>query len=68
MVVVEAAPDPGWRVQGWSGTDNDPAAGSNAVTVTMDADKTVSVAFDSTIDDRYAASKPVRSGGGVRLP
>jgi len=45
-VTLNATPDPGYRVQAWSGTNADPSTGSNSNTVTMTADKTVTVWFE----------------------
>ncbi|MHC4501521.1 MAG: right-handed parallel beta-helix repeat-containing protein, partial [Planctomycetota bacterium] len=45
-VVVDliAIPDPGWRLQQWTGTDDD-SSGMTTNTVTIDADKVVNIAF-----------------------
>ncbi|MHC4153549.1 MAG: right-handed parallel beta-helix repeat-containing protein [Planctomycetota bacterium] len=45
-VVVDliAIPDPGWRLQQWTGTDDD-SSGMTTNTVTIDADKVVNIEF-----------------------
>ena len=45
VVALQANPDIGYRLVAWSGTDNNPAAGSNSNTVTMNANRTVTVSF-----------------------
>jgi hypothetical protein len=46
VVPLVAAPDPGYRVKAWVGTDNDPSARNNNNSVTMDSDKDVTVEFE----------------------
>ena len=45
VLTVRAAPDPGYRIKGWSGTDNDLST-EPANTVTMDSDKVVCVEYE----------------------
>ncbi|MGA1980722.1 MAG: right-handed parallel beta-helix repeat-containing protein [Sedimentisphaerales bacterium] len=45
IATLTAAPDPGWRVKGWSGTDNDYSTATTN-TVIMDSNKTVGVEFE----------------------
>lgn len=61
VVTLTAWPDPGFKVGGWDGTDNN-ASTSGTNTVTMDGDKSVSVRFVPL--DRYALTYGPTGIGG----
>jgi hypothetical protein len=46
VVNLTATPDAGYRVKAWTGADDVPSAGNNNNTVTMTANKTVTVEFE----------------------
>ena len=76
-VTLVAAPEPGYRVRQWIGTDNDPSWNKNTNTVTMDTgDKFVTVEFEEdktrsifvpeeipTIEEAISVAGP----GGTRI-
>ncbi len=62
VVILTATPDANYRVLAWHGTDND-AARTNTNTVTMNADRTVSVEFE--LIPTYSITARVDSLGGV---
>ena len=45
VLTLRATPHPGYRVKGWTGTDNDQSTDSTGV-VTMDSDKSVTVEYE----------------------
>lgn len=68
-VVLTAVPEADYRIKGWSGTDDDTIKqGVNVVT--MNADKTVTVAFerDVPVGTRFKLTVTVISGQGQVVP
>jgi len=70
VVTVTASPEAGYRVKEWSGSDGDPAAGSDSVEVTMDGDKSVTVQFEPIPPDTYTytLTTGVIGGNGTVSP
>ncbi len=67
VVNLAAAPNSGYRVKKWTGTDNDSStSGSN--TVTMASAKTVTVEFELIPPVRYKLTGSVVSGHGTIYP
>ena len=64
-VSLTAAPDSGYRVKAWTGTDND-ALKTNTNTVTVNGDRTVAVAFEAI--PRYTLGSSVVGGHGTLSP
>ncbi len=67
VVTLTANPDPGYRVKQWTGTDND-ASTSNTNTVTMDADKLVTVKFEEIPSTGFQLLARVGIGSGTVTP
>jgi len=67
-VTLTAAPNPGWRVKAWTGTDHDPSPGSNNNTVTMNGDRLVEVEFELNPDATFQLAASVQDGHGTVLP
>jgi len=67
VVALTATPNPGYRVAAWTGTDNDSLTG-NDNTVTMDADKVVTVRFEIIPPVQYTLTTSVTGGHGTIAP
>ncbi|MBT9132744.1 MAG: hypothetical protein DDT33_01273 [Firmicutes bacterium] len=66
IVTLTAYPNSGWRVQRWSGTDND-ASTATTNTVTMNEDRTVKVYFER-VSYTLTVQRPSPSDGGSINP
>ena len=67
VVTLTATPNAGYRVASWSGT-NDNGSTSNTNTVTMNSDKTVTVAFEEIPPPQYTLNSLVSGGNGSVFP
>jgi len=65
-VTLTAVPDPGYKVKTWQGTDDD-LSQSTTNSVTMDADKNVSVAFEKITEDAVNITKMTIKASSNRL-
>ena len=64
VVILIAAPDSGWRVKAWTGTDDDTSVNSTNQ-ITMTGPKSVSVEFEPI---QYTLTTSVVSGNGTLAP
>ena len=67
VVTLTAAPDTGYRVETWSGTDND-GSKANTNTVTMTSNRSVTVQFEEIPATQYQLSASVTGGHGTISP
>jgi len=67
IVAVKATPDSGYRVKAWSGTANDTSAATTN-SVVMNADKTVTVSFESITIPQWQLTTQVTAGEGSLIP
>lgn len=70
VVSLTASPDAGYRIHSWTGTDND-ASTATANAVTMTANKTVEVAFESQVREDFERAESGTSwvfGNGPEFP
>jgi len=67
-VTLTATPETGYRVKAWTGTNTAPAAGHNDNTVTMSADKTITVEFEPNPEVTRALTVNVIGGHGTVSP
>ena len=63
VVTLTATPDTGYRVQGWSGTNNDSLTATTN-TVTMNSNRSVTVQFEQIPATQYQLSASVTGGHG----
>jgi hypothetical protein len=64
LVKLTATAEPQWKVVGWSGTDADTST-SPVNSVTMNADKTVSVQFGALTQQQFSVTLGVPGGHGT---
>jgi hypothetical protein len=69
VVNLTAAPDSGYQVKAWHGTDNDSSTATSN-TVTMNANRTVSVEFTATVSPQttYTLTVSIPNGHGTVTP
>ncbi len=67
VVTLTATPDTGYRVQGWSGTNNDNST-ANTNAVTMTSNRSVTVQFEEIPATQYQLSASVTGGHGTISP
>ncbi len=67
VVTLTASPDTDYRVEEWSGTDNN-GSKVNTNTVTMDSDRSVTVQFEEVPATQYQLSASVTGGHGTISP
>jgi len=67
VVTLTADPDTGYRVETWSGTDND-GSKVNTNTVTMDSNRSVTLQFEEVPATQYQLTATVTGGHGTISP
>jgi acetolactate synthase regulatory subunit len=67
VVTLTAIPETGYRVEEWSGTDND-GSKVNTNTVTMNSNRSVTVQFEEIPATQYQLSASVTGGHGTISP